>query len=116
MEILAGSLSRLIDALANHDTADKAYIDIFLATHVSFMKSVDLLSTLIERFKMPSISMGMSCFKFAKHFEEMSMEEKSRYENMIRVRLLNVFKKWLSAYHYDFEEGPLHQLMDSMIR
>lgn len=46
----------------------------------------------------------------------MSAEETATYGNMIRVRLLNVFKKWLSAYHYDFEEGPLHQMMGAMIK
>ena len=47
----------------------------------------------------------------------MSDEERAKYGNMIRVRLLNVFKKWLSAYHYEFAEGgPLYSKMDTMIR
>lgn len=62
LEILAGSLPQLVNALANHDTADKAYIDIFLATHVSFMPSVDLLSILIDRFQNPSVSVGIGIF------------------------------------------------------
>jgi hypothetical protein len=59
LEILAGSLPQLVNALANHDTADKAYIDIFLSTHVSFMNSVELLSILIERFQSPPIAIGL---------------------------------------------------------
>jgi hypothetical protein len=46
----------------------------------------------------------------------MSPEEKSGYETLIRVRLLNVLKTWLSNYHYDFEEGPLNEMMGGMIK
>ena len=64
LEILAGKLPELINALANHDTADKAYIDIFLATHQSFMSSSSLLDQLIKRFKFPHQDLNIGLFFF----------------------------------------------------
>jgi len=104
-EILAGPLPVLLNALANHAPSDKAYVDIFLATHTSLLPSTELLKFLTDQFKNPQPPENVT----------MNDDELRHFVSMVRMRLLNVIKKWVVNQRKDFEDPRMKSQFDQFL-
>jgi hypothetical protein len=103
--IYAGTKMRLLRALADDNTQDKEYIEIFLATHTQFMTSVELFKTLQEFLYNPlTTKMGLNT------------SEANNYKMAIQMRVVNVFKKWLRLHPYDFESEPMKSMLEDFLQ
>lgn len=107
IKIMAGTKEKLFTLLADHRVQDKEYIDIFLATHLRFMSTKELLNSLISYFVNPINKQAV---------QHLSEQEKSQYIMLIRMRIVNVFKKWLKYhYAYEFEKIEIASKIESWI-
>src|SRR5689334_17180196 len=85
-EIVAGNIDQFISYLFKADNFDPPFLDMFLATHKTIVKSEVLLQNLLDIFNDPS--------SHAKGDTEK--------ENVIRVKVINIIKKWIQIrYNYN---------------
>ncbi|KAI7884839.1 ras GEF [Lichtheimia hyalospora FSU 10163] len=80
--VVAGTINKLVEKLADDSVQDFDYIDIYLLSHASFISSVDLLDRL------------------AKHFN-------SNVPSCIQIKLLNVIERWVKFQYDDFKNDRL---------
>lgn len=74
------------------------YIRDFLLTYLSFMTSAELLDRLIQRYEyLPPANATPE-----------QLKENEMWAGPVRLRVINVVKKWVE-YHYYFEDD--HQLL-----
>eukprot|EP01102_Stenamoeba_stenopodia_P020903 TRINITY_DN829_c0_g1_i6.p1 TRINITY_DN829_c0_g1~~TRINITY_DN829_c0_g1_i6.p1 ORF type:complete len:613 (+),score=53.27 TRINITY_DN829_c0_g1_i6:223-2061(+) len=123
--VSAGSPKRLIEHLADERPQDKNYLKIFLCTHRYLATSRDLFDRLVKLF----LSGGLEGLEGLKEKveevgetsledyvvdqlesckEKTSEKERSKlekYQYMIRLRILNVFRCWIENYTADFEQN-----------
>ena len=73
--IMAGTIKELTMALVYSEVYDPEYLDLFLTSHSTFVDSWELLSILLDYYYNPP------CV--------------SDQENILKIRVVNVIKKWL---------------------
>lgn len=105
--IMAGTKEKLFSLLADHRSPDKEYIDIFLATHLKFMSTNELFTSLLAYFENPLNENAK---------KKITEEDLKNYQNLIKFRIVNVFKKWLNYhYAYEFEDKTIQTKMAKWI-
>eukprot|EP01103_Thecamoeba_quadrilineata_P020460 TRINITY_DN878_c0_g2_i1.p1 TRINITY_DN878_c0_g2~~TRINITY_DN878_c0_g2_i1.p1 ORF type:complete len:557 (-),score=126.65 TRINITY_DN878_c0_g2_i1:86-1756(-) len=94
--IVSGTINKLIESLADGSfIQDQDYVRNFLITHRYFTTSEDFLNKLFERYHheiTPNPNLTT---------EERVLFEKHR--TFVRLRIINVIKKWLETCYTDFE-------------
>eukprot|EP01103_Thecamoeba_quadrilineata_P020459 TRINITY_DN878_c0_g1_i1.p1 TRINITY_DN878_c0_g1~~TRINITY_DN878_c0_g1_i1.p1 ORF type:complete len:566 (-),score=122.75 TRINITY_DN878_c0_g1_i1:70-1767(-) len=106
--IVSGTLDRLIESLADETyIQDQDYVKNFIITHQYFTTSEIFLKKLFDRFNM-QIPEGVTG-------EQLENFERTR--SFIRIRVINVVKKWVETCFSDFQTNPallpsLHHHLD----
>eukprot|EP01119_Soliformovum_irregulare_P015053 TRINITY_DN4190_c0_g1_i1.p1 TRINITY_DN4190_c0_g1~~TRINITY_DN4190_c0_g1_i1.p1 ORF type:complete len:703 (+),score=212.29 TRINITY_DN4190_c0_g1_i1:2305-4413(+) len=102
--IIAGSVENLVSKLADAGIPDPNFVKEFLLSFRLIMGPIKLLTMLIERYDaQPPKDAPESDVKF---FE--------RYSQTIKLRVINVVKKWLQNHYYDFVEEK--RLFNTLIK
>jgi len=102
--VLSGSQSNLVNLLASEQPQDLVYVDEFLSTFRYFMSGEELVQRLAKRFH----------FEFGDGSEsskgkESADEDWELWRGAVRLRVVNVLKKWIELPFYAFEEDPAAQ-------
>jgi len=93
LRFFSGTTECLADFLAPIEKVDSEFIGHFLATYRYFMSASDLMTRLIERFH-----------KFKPI--EGKADAAPEWSPFVQIRVLNVLRKWVSKYYFDFAESP----------
>lgn len=96
--IRGGTLHALICRLTNHMSADTNYNNAFLMTYRTFSTSLELLERLKGRYNLEPPP-GLR-----KEEYQLWMDQKQK---LVRIRVINVFKSWMTDYLYDDDCGAL---------
>ncbi|TPX61505.1 hypothetical protein PhCBS80983_g01074 [Powellomyces hirtus] len=102
LQIVAGTLEKLITRLADENLQDADFVDIFLENHPFYISSRDLLSNLIARFYVQPPSGAVVD------------AETVKWQRPIRVKVIAVLSRWVKLRFEDFEADEL--LRDALDR
>jgi hypothetical protein len=102
-KVIAGTKQQLLEMLTDNNV-DSEYLDVFIATHKSWIKSLELLKFLINVFYNPTPRTITSDNTLAQE------------EKLIQLRVINVMKKWLRMFFYDFTHKELNLEMNEFIK
>lgn len=95
-EITAGTVEALVDALAEESPPDTIYIEVFLLTYRHFSTPATILELLRNRFAVQT-------------------PEHPQTGVVIRMRSVNVLKKWIEKYPADFDDANMIDLMQHFL-
>lgn len=110
--IKGGTVDKLIERLTYESSSewDSDYVDAFLLTHKSFMSSNDLIIRLCQRY----FSSGEEVNKALTSYE---LEVSKNKEKIVKLRVVNILKKWLIEYSHDFRcDGNLISLVKENVK
>lgn len=96
LNVLGGSLSMLVEHLADEEVPDRKYADIFLLTYRYLCTATVLLEHLSSRFNVippPNAEMHQLVY-----FET--------WKPVIQIRTIGIIKRWMEHYWMDFEHDP----------
>ncbi|TPX70434.1 hypothetical protein SpCBS45565_g01852 [Spizellomyces sp. 'palustris'] len=100
LQIVAGTMEKLVLRLADENGQDMDYVDMFIQTHPFYLSSRDLLSNLIMRY-------------YCEVPEDASTEELeyfAKWQRPIRTKVLSVLARWVKLRFEDFEgDGKLRE-------
>lgn len=99
--VKGGTLYKLTERLSGESTTDNDYIDTFLLTYRSFISPTDLLEQLLERYKTGSEEIE------SEGLSEIEATNAEKKQKLIRIRVGNVLKRWLSDHYHDFHDPAL---------
>eukprot|EP01132_Coremiostelium_polycephalum_P004650 gene4650-5809_t len=110
-DIVAGSVDRIIGLLTDITKfTGTQYVEEFLFTYHYFIKPPQLLEKLIDRFDNP-----LAQFKNPIPDEK----EKEQVQAHVRLRVINVLKKWVEGHGHEFTDPnlykPFNQFLDRII-
>ncbi|KAI8820508.1 ras guanine nucleotide exchange factor domain-containing protein [Fimicolochytrium jonesii] len=94
LEIAAGTLEKLVARLAEENSQDLEFVDMFLENHPFYIPSRDLLVNLIARFY----------FEAPPGATELEIDYCATWRRPIRVKVLSVLSRWVRLRFEDFEE------------
>jgi len=104
--IAAGVLEKLVSRLADQRLPDQSFIKEFFYTYRNIIAPIKLLTMLIERFD----------FNLPPNPTESDLEYYNHYQTVVKLRVVNVIKKWLTNHYYDFmEENRLFNKLKNFI-
>eukprot|EP01094_Clydonella_sp_ATCC50884_P024055 TRINITY_DN5930_c0_g1_i1.p1 TRINITY_DN5930_c0_g1~~TRINITY_DN5930_c0_g1_i1.p1 ORF type:complete len:723 (+),score=200.13 TRINITY_DN5930_c0_g1_i1:212-2170(+) len=89
VKIVAATRASMVNALANEDTQDNKLINQFLSTYRYFMNDQQLLHLLIYRY----------FFLPPANASEETIEQRNKWSGPVRLRVINVIKKWLESFY-----------------
>lgn len=92
--IVAGTIEKLVSILADSGLQNFDYIKTFLYSYRSIIGPMKLITMLIERFEFPLPENATP--------EEEEIHKK--YSVPMKLRVINVLKKWLTNHFYDFQD------------
>ena len=92
---MAAKKEDLVNCLADTSLPDMAYIRDFLLTYLSFMTSDELLDRLIQRYE----------YAPPPNATPEQLKENEMWSGPIRLRVINVVKKWVECNYY-FDDDP----------
>lgn len=99
--VKGGTLYKLTERLSGESTTDNDYIDTFLLTYRSFISPTDLLEQLLDRYKTGSEEIE------SEGLSEIEATNAEKKQKLIRIRVGNVIKRWLSDHYHDFHDPTL---------
>lgn len=99
--VKGGTLVKLIEKLSGESTTDNDYIDTFLLTYRTFISPTDLLEQLLERYKTGSAEIS------SEGVSEIEATNTEKKQKLIRIRVGNVLKRWLSDHYHDYHDPAL---------
>eukprot|EP01117_Protostelium_nocturnum_P011072 TRINITY_DN4017_c0_g2_i2.p1 TRINITY_DN4017_c0_g2~~TRINITY_DN4017_c0_g2_i2.p1 ORF type:complete len:632 (+),score=215.08 TRINITY_DN4017_c0_g2_i2:203-2098(+) len=92
-EVRGGTIHRLVERLTWHaGIVDSDYLKAFFLTYRSFSTSDQILDLILQRYE---------CLP-----ENVPPEKIEATRQIIRLRVVNVLRAWLTQYYNDFEENP----------
>ena len=80
--------------------ADNDYIDTFLLTYRTFISPSELLKKLFERYETGASEISNE------GLSEFELENTEKKQKIIRLRVGNVLKRWLTDHFHDFSADP----------
>ena len=99
--VKGGTLNKLIERLSGESTTDNDYIDTFLLTYRTFITPTELLEQLLERYKSGSEEIE------SEGLSEIETTNAEKKQKLIRIRVGNVLKRWLSDHYHDYHDPAL---------
>ena len=93
--VSSGTIDGLVDLFATDGHIDMSYVHEFLSTYRYFISAPELLEVIIAKYKA----------RDAEKLKDASDEDKEKGA-LVRLRLLNVLRKWLWRHPRDFENDP----------
>jgi hypothetical protein len=99
--IKGGTLQKLIERLTFESTTDNDYIDTFLLTYRTFIAPNDLLEQLLDRYRTGTAEIN------PEGVSEIEASNAEKKQKIIRIRVGNVLKRWLSDHYHDYHDPAL---------
>jgi hypothetical protein len=108
LQVIAGTIEKLFEKLADENAQDMEYIDTFLIHHTQFTTSINLLNQLISRFHL-----GPSPGEY-EYFKKWQYSIQTKYvsytiiicfdgpSNGLYIRVLHVIHRWIEIQYQDF--------------
>eukprot|EP01102_Stenamoeba_stenopodia_P008186 TRINITY_DN2335_c0_g1_i2.p1 TRINITY_DN2335_c0_g1~~TRINITY_DN2335_c0_g1_i2.p1 ORF type:complete len:763 (+),score=111.85 TRINITY_DN2335_c0_g1_i2:596-2884(+) len=93
--VIRGTLSALVKHLADEVEPDQAYITEFLVIYKYFLTPAELFERLAKRFTVEALYINGS-----------DQAQLSHITTSIRLRILNVFKRWIDSQYEDLIQDP----------
>jgi hypothetical protein len=110
LQVIAGTIKKLFEKLADENAQDMDYIDTFLIHHAQFTTSINLLNQLISRFHL-----GPSPGEY-EYFKKWQYSIQTKYVfyyntfwminlliTVCNYRVLNVIHRWIVIQYQDFK-------------
>jgi len=107
--VKGGTLTKLIERLTFESTTDNDYIDTFLLTYRTFISPLDLLEQLLERYRTGSAEINLE------GISEIEASNAEKKQKIIRIRVGNVLKRWLSDHYHDYHDPQMLSRLESGI-
>uniref|UniRef100_A0A6B2KZM1 Ras-GEF domain-containing protein n=1 Tax=Arcella intermedia TaxID=1963864 RepID=A0A6B2KZM1_9EUKA len=92
MQMKGGTMDKIIERCTSESNPENSFVDTFLLTYRTFISSSDLLEKLLNRYNVGE-SPGLE-----------AEEKESR--KIIRLRVANFIKRWLTQHFHDFDDNP----------
>jgi len=99
--IKGGTLQKLIERLTFESTTDNDYVDTFLLTYRNFIAPNELLEQLLDRYRTGTAEINPD------GVSEVEASNTEKKQKIIRIRVGNVLKRWLSDHYHDFHDPAL---------
>ncbi|XP_065218194.1 protein son of sevenless-like [Planococcus citri] len=106
--IKGATLMKLIERLTFHVYTDAQFDRTFLITYRTFVTAEELLELLIERYNVPEALEAFSIQNtntLTSKVKEDIKRYRKQYYQPIKFRVLNVLKRWVDCYFFDFENN-----------
>jgi len=94
--IVAATMEKLVSSLADGEVPDLEFVKDWLLSYRLIMGPLRLLNLLIERHS----------FTPPKGATSDDLEFHKIYSPVVKLRVMNVLKKWLQSHYYDFSTEP----------
>ncbi|GAM18179.1 hypothetical protein SAMD00019534_013540 [Acytostelium subglobosum LB1] len=109
--VVAGTIDRMVALLTDISSyTGTQYVEDFLFTYHYFMKDEELLARLDYRFNNPLNTEQLAT---------LSPEYQQQITQHVKLRVVNVLKKWVEGHGYDFQNPdlilPLSKLLDQLV-
>jgi len=92
--VVAGTVEQLVKVLADTNFQDSEFIQEFLLSYRYFIRPLELLENLMERYQKPLAD------------DAVKTAQSEQWIGVVRLRIINVLKKWFESHFYDFEQNP----------
>ncbi|KAJ3166833.1 hypothetical protein HDU88_002918 [Geranomyces variabilis] len=110
LQIVAGTVEKLVARLADEGAQDPEFVDVFLTCHPFFIPSRDLLACLVARFRVRPAPdderQDESAVGSSAQQEEASAAAWAAVAG-IRTKVVGVLARWVKLRFEDFEADPL---------
>jgi len=96
LQVMAGTIDKLIERATDGSEKDETFLDIFLLTYRAYIKPKEMLQLLIDRFncELPPDPSEEDI----KYFEDM--------KGLIQSNVVNVMEYWVNNHWHDFAVNP----------
>uniref|UniRef100_A0A6B2L305 Ras-GEF domain-containing protein n=1 Tax=Arcella intermedia TaxID=1963864 RepID=A0A6B2L305_9EUKA len=95
IQIKGGTLTKIIERCTNESAPENSFMDTFLLTYRTYISPSELMDQLFERYNSPIPEVPEDVDPFA--YQEA--------KKIIRLRVGNLLKRWLSNHFHDFNEN-----------
>eukprot|EP01124_Arcella_intermedia_P031671 TRINITY_DN7215_c0_g3_i1.p1 TRINITY_DN7215_c0_g3~~TRINITY_DN7215_c0_g3_i1.p1 ORF type:complete len:724 (+),score=135.44 TRINITY_DN7215_c0_g3_i1:79-2250(+) len=104
VQIKGGTLPKIIERCTNESATDNNFVDTFLLTYRTYLNAGELLEMLFERYNIPD----------PQGVEDVALQQFNEARKIIRLRVGNLIKRWLTHHFHDFNDNPeiLNRLTD----
>jgi hypothetical protein len=111
--IKGGTIGKLVERLTFESTTDSDYVETFLLTYRSMIPPSELLECLFQRYEH-----GMTDAEEEQSMSHLEAETMEKKQKIIRLRVGNVLKRWVSEHFHDFSKDPslLERLNSNLAR
>lgn len=99
--IKGGTVAKLVERLTFESTTDSDYVETFLLTYRSMIPASDLLERIFLRYEH-----GMTDAEEEQSMSHLEAETMEKKQKIIRLRVGNVLKRWLTEHFHDFSKDP----------
>ncbi|OAD78198.1 hypothetical protein PHYBLDRAFT_71756 [Phycomyces blakesleeanus NRRL 1555(-)] len=101
LDIMAGTVDKLLDKLADETAQDLDYVDTFLMSYACFTSSMRLLDSLMRRFHPPTLVNRQGNIQ--------------KVPRCIQAKVLNVISRWVKLQCQDFKQAGLRNRLAHFI-
>eukprot|EP01125_Pyxidicula_operculata_P020243 TRINITY_DN7457_c0_g1_i1.p1 TRINITY_DN7457_c0_g1~~TRINITY_DN7457_c0_g1_i1.p1 ORF type:complete len:527 (-),score=153.86 TRINITY_DN7457_c0_g1_i1:234-1814(-) len=111
--VKGGTLEKIIERLTNETAPDNDFVDTFLLTYRTYITPTELLEKIIDRYRFnPEGSNEADDSTPIPEDDDSGKAAPKLSSKIIRLRIANVLKRWLSNHYHDFADDS--QMTDTL--